>query len=331
MVLGLFGVIEAAANSFLEPVIYGRTTGVSALGLLVAAMFWTWLWGMLGLLLSTPMTVCLAVLGKYVPSLGFFATLLGEEPQLEPSVRFYQRLLAMDQDGAIQIVEAASKQQPRAEVFDQILIPTLSRAERDREQDDIGEREQAFIWRVISDLLDDLADTPEIDLKSLAPADSPNGAAHESKEVRRILGIAANDQADTLALRMVSLLMPPQGFSLQIIDNPESSMKLADQVREDNPQLVLLSHVPPEGFTVARYLVRRLRARFPDLAIVVGRWGETGSTEDIAERLKGLGASDVVFHLADARDRIEAHFRPSTEPAGDHVAPLPSDAEPATV
>src|SRR3954452_15037646 len=105
MVVALFGTLEVMANSFLEPVIYGRTTGVSALGLLVAAMFWTWLWGALGLLLSTPLTVCLAVMGKYVPQLRFFSTLLGEEAALEPDVRFYQRLLAMDQDGATELIE----------------------------------------------------------------------------------------------------------------------------------------------------------------------------------------------------------------------------------
>ena len=100
----LFAVVETALNSFLEPVIYGKTTGVSALGLLVAAMFWTWLWGLLGILLSTPLTVCLAVLGKYVPSLGVFATLLGEEADLDPDVRFYQRLVALDHDGADEVV-----------------------------------------------------------------------------------------------------------------------------------------------------------------------------------------------------------------------------------
>ena len=130
-VVALFGAVEIVLNSFLEPVIYGKTTGVTALGLLVAAMFWTWLWGTPGLLLSTPLTVCLAVLGKYVPSLCFFATLLGEEVELKPDVRLYQRLVAFDREKAIEVVETALKQQPRVEVFDQILVPALVRAERD--------------------------------------------------------------------------------------------------------------------------------------------------------------------------------------------------------
>ena len=105
-VVALFAAVEVALN-YLEPIIYGKTTGVSALGLLIAAMFWTWLWGLLGTLLSTPMTLCLAVLGKYVPSLGFFATLLGEEAELDQNIRLYQRLVSLDQDGATAVVEAA--------------------------------------------------------------------------------------------------------------------------------------------------------------------------------------------------------------------------------
>ena len=153
-IVALFAVVEAALTSFLEPVIYGKTTGVSALGLLVAAMFWTWLWGTLGLLLSTPLTVCLAVLGKYVPSLWFFAALLNEEAELDPDVRFYQRLVALDRDGAIEVVEAALKQRPRVEVFDEVLVPALSRAERDAARGELDETMQAFVWGVVGEILD---------------------------------------------------------------------------------------------------------------------------------------------------------------------------------
>ena len=146
--------IRCALTSFLEPVIYGKTTGISALGLLVAAMFWTWLWGTLGLLLSTPLTVCLAVLGKYVPSLWFFAALLNEEAELEPDVRFYQRLVALDREGAVGVVEAELKQRPRVEVFDGVLVPALSRAERDAARDELDETMQAFVWEVVGEILD---------------------------------------------------------------------------------------------------------------------------------------------------------------------------------
>ena len=164
-VVALFGAVEVALN-YLEPVIYGKATGVSALGLLVAAMFWTWLWGLLGTLLSTPMTLCLAVLGKYVPSLGFFATLLGEEAELDQDIRFYQRLVSLDQDGATAVLEAALKERPRAEVFDQILVPALSRAERDAARGELEESDMAFIRRVIGEILDDLEGTEDLSSKT---------------------------------------------------------------------------------------------------------------------------------------------------------------------
>src|SRR5512135_487051 len=166
-VVALFGAVEVALN-YLEPVIYGKTTGVSALGLLVAAMFWTWLWGLLGTLLSTPMTLCLAVLGKYVPSLGFFATLLGEEAELDQNIRLYQRLVSLDQDGATAVVEAALKERPRVEVFDQILVPALSRAGSDAARGELEESDMVFIRRVIGEILDDLEGTEEISVKTAA-------------------------------------------------------------------------------------------------------------------------------------------------------------------
>ncbi len=310
-VIALFAVVEVVANTFLEPVIYGRTTGVSALGLLVAAMFWTWLWGGLGLLLSTPLTVCLAVLGKYVPGLRFFATLLGEEAQLEPDVRFYQRLLAMDQDSATQFIEEDLKKHPRAEVFDTVLIPTLSRCERDRARDAIDDREQALVWRVINDLLEDLAETPEVDLKTLAPAAQDAPTVPESV---RVLAIAANDHSDVLALRMLDLLLAPSGCRLSILEHFETPLELAEKVAEFDPQLVLLSHVPPSGSTVTRYLIRRLRARFPDLPLLVGRWGENGNLEEIAESMTAMGATLVAFRLSEARTRILDRILPRVEP-----------------
>jgi predicted PurR-regulated permease PerM/methylmalonyl-CoA mutase cobalamin-binding subunit len=321
MVIALFATLEVLMNTFLEPVIYGKTTGVSALGLLVAAMFWTWLWGPLGLLLSTPLTVCLAVLGKTVPGLGVFATLLSEEEPLEPDVRLYQRLLAVDQDGAATIVDDALSKRPRAEVFEEVLIPVLSRAERDHGRDDIDDRERAFVWRFVADVLDELEATPdEITLQTVAQsapveASPTEGAAPTEAETAspRILGVAINDHADELALRMLSLLLAPSGMSLEVVGAAESPLKLAEQLAERDPGLVVLSHLPPSGLTAARYMVRRLRARFPRLPILVGRWGQKGDTTEAVEGLKKLGATDVAFRLSDARDAILERLAPKPE------------------
>jgi len=313
-VLALFATLEIAANSFLEPMIYGKTTGVSALGLLVAAMFWTWLWGALGLLLSTPLTVSLAVLGKYVPSLGFFATFLREEVDLDPGVRFYQRLLAMDQDGATAVIDAMLKKHPRAEVFDKVLIPTLSMAERDFAREDIDEREQAFIFRVTNDVLADLAGEPEIDLASLSTASAavdgarplagPIAADAEPVAPPKILALPANDATDALVLRLLGLLLEPSGLSLSIVDEVATPLKIVERIAADEPDLVLISHLPPDGLTAARYLVRRIRARHARVPILVGRWDEVRDAEEATDSLIAAGATAVLSSLADARDHL---------------------------
>ena len=303
----LFAVVEAVLTSFLEPVIYGKTTGISALGLLVAAMFWTWLWGTMGLLLSTPLTVCLAVLGKYVPSLWFFAALLKEEADLEPDVQFYQRLVARDREGALEIVEAALKQRPRVQVFDEILVPALSRAEHDVARDELDESMQAFVWAVVGEILEGLEGVPDFSLAAMAlPTGGSVGSAdgESDSESVSIVGLVADDNSDALVLRMLGQLLAASGCTMEIITSTESSLQVVERVAEHSPRLVIVSHLPPEGLTLARYLVRRLRARFTDLPIVVGRWGETDGAASAVDRLMGAGASRVVVTLADARARI---------------------------
>jgi len=303
LVVGLFAVIEVALNSFLEPVIYGKTTGVSALGLLVAAMFWTWLWGILGILLSTPLTVCLAVLGKYVPSLGVFATMLGEEADLEPDVRFYQRLVALDRDGAVEVIEEALKSRPRVEVFDAVLIPALSHAERDAAAGHLEVRDMAFVWRVVDEVLDDLEGESEITLGSVAAA-----AGVAAGEAPSLLGLSANDTGDAVVLRMLNLVLKPSGLRMELETDAATPARAAELVASRSPALVVLSHLPPQGLTSARYQVRKLRSRYADLPIMVGRWGTSAEASAAAKGLEGAGASSVALSLADARDQILSRF-----------------------
>ena len=289
-VVALFGAVEVALN-YLEPVIYGKTTGVSALGLLIAAMFWTWLWGLLGTLLSTPMTLCLAVLGKYVPGLGFFATLLGEEAELDQNIRFYLRLVSLDQDGASSVVEAALKERPRAEVFDQMLVPALSRAGRDAARGELEEKDMAFILRVIDEILDDLEGTADVGLKIAVRSGEEDPGQSNGKRASppfEVAGVAASGTADALTMRMLGQIIVPSNCTLVNLEGAGTPMQLAERVAEMSPAMVILSHLPPEPLAQARYQVRRLRARFAALPIVVGRWGRAAATP----RPRGFPESD---------------------------------------
>ncbi len=293
---------------FLEPMIYGKTTGVSALALLVSAMFWTWLWGGIGLLLSTPLTVCLAVLGKYVPSLRFFATFLREEVDLDPGVRFYQRLLAMDQDGASNVLEGVLKKHSRSEVFDKVIVPTLSLAERDFIRGEIDEREQAFILRVMTDVLEDLEGEPEVDLASLANSNQAapvlEGSVEPERKPLKILAIPANDASDAFVLRLLGHLLAASKVSIEIVEEVETPLKVVERIAETKPDVVLISHLPPDGLTAARYLVRRIKVRNPQLNVVVARWDEARDAEAAAERLTSAGASIMLGSLTETRDYL---------------------------
>ena len=251
------------------------------------------------------MTVSLAVLGKYVPSLGFFATFLNEDIELDPGVRFYQRLLGADQDGAMTVVDDVLKEKPRAEVFDEVIIPTLSLAERDHARDEIDDRELAFIHRVVANVLDDLADEPEVNLTTLstdAQGVIPSSPSDPTAAPIKILALPAHDETDALVLRLLDLLLMPTGVSMTIGDPGASPLAVVDRIEEDQPDLVLISHLPPDGLTATRYLTRRIRARFPRLAIAVGRWDHDSEADAATTSLTQAGANSVFNSLADARE-----------------------------
>src|SRR5205814_1067858 len=132
LTVGMYVCLEAIVSSFVEPWLYGSHTGVSSIAILVAAVFWAWLWGGVGLLLAVPLTVLLVVIGKYVPQLEFLSVLLGDEPVFDPPTRYYQRLLAGDQEEAAELVEQYLKEMPLERMYETVLIPGLGLAHRDR-------------------------------------------------------------------------------------------------------------------------------------------------------------------------------------------------------
>ena len=306
MVLALFAVMEGAANTVVEPVIYGKTTGISALGLLAAALFWTWLWGPMGLLLSTPLTVSLAMLGKSVPALGAFWTLLGEETDLAPEIRFYQRVLADDPEDAIELVESLEKEQTRIQIYDGLFLPALSLAERDQAAGLIDEAQRERLWRTTWDLIEEMESTPR------AVDESPRAAGP-----LKVVGIAAGDSADSLALRMLGRLLTGSGVELEILESGGTPLELTERIVTIAPELVLLSHVMPAGLTSARYLVRRLHSRLPSLPVIVGLWGAGENVSATAAKFTELGAQKVVGTLGDVRAALM-----SAHPAESKLASL---------
>src|SRR5690606_2647625 len=161
---GLFLVMELISNNIMEPWLYGSRTGLSSLAIIVAAIFWTWLWGPLGLVISTPLTVCLVVLGRHVPQFAFLDVMLGNEPVLEPHARLYQRLLAGDPDEATDHAEEFLEERYLVDYYDHIGIPALLIGESDRQRGvmtDEQRRQLAASALALVENLEDIAQEEE--------------------------------------------------------------------------------------------------------------------------------------------------------------------------
>lgn len=303
MVVGIFVALELGCN-FLEPLLYGESAGVSGVGLLVAIAFWTWLWGPVGLLLATPLTVCVVVLGKYVPGMDFIGVLMRDQPAMESNLSYYQRLLAMDQAEAAEIVEEHLKAHPTEQIYDGVLIPALNYARRDRDLGRLAEDGEQFVFRATREILEDL--------NSLKP-ESLSEASNSSKTATivenapvilpkvRILGYPARDEADELALLMFRQLLDSTSYEVEVMSNAVLTSEVAALIGEKSPTMIFIATVPPGGLAQTRYLCKRLRARFPNLKIVVGRWG-VGSEDSNTILL--AGADKVGTTMIETRDQI---------------------------
>ena len=168
LVFFLVAGLELIIANFVEPWLYGTHVGISSLALLVTAVFWTVLWGPAGLILSTPLTVCVVVLGRYFPQLSFLHTLLGDEPVLAAEAQIYQRLLAMDQLEAQTIVSEFLKGRPLVELYDSVLIPALSMAEQDRHKGALGAAREEFLFLSINEMVVELSEYRLADARRLA-------------------------------------------------------------------------------------------------------------------------------------------------------------------
>ena len=196
-VIGLIAVLEIVTSNVIEPMLFGHTMGVSEVTLLISAAIWTYLWGPIGLVLAMPITVCLVVIGEYVPGLEFVAVLLGDRPALKPHISLYQRLTAHDQDEATRIAEQYVKEAPKETLYDALLIPVLRQARQDAGRDVLADRDLNFVLQTTREISEDLDNDT---VKTDASADSPAGAAGSRV---RILGLSARDEIDQVVLEML--------------------------------------------------------------------------------------------------------------------------------
>jgi predicted PurR-regulated permease PerM len=305
LVVGLIAVLELLTYNVAEPYLFRQSTGVSEVALLVAAAFWAFLWGPIGLVLSSPLTVCLVVLGKYVPQLEFLDVLLGDEPVLSPEVTYYQRLLARDQDEATQLALTQAKATSPAQVFDEILIPSLISVRRDREREDATMADEQFVLRATHEIAEDLGE------QQAEALEQTKDVAADPKVFTRIsiLGCPGDDEADVLALQMLREILDPTKFDMEILTSKTVSSEVVTQVEEKSPAVIIVGALPPGGLARTRYLCKRLRAKVPDAKILIGRWGLKENVKADEELLTDAGADQIATTLENTRKYLSA-WRP---------------------
>lgn len=320
--LALVVSLELVSNNLVEPWLYGASTGLSALAIVVSAMFWTLLWGPVGLILATPLTVCLAVLGRHVTQLGWLDVLLGSDPVFDQPTRLYQRLLAGDVEEAIEMCEAQARDQGLLACYSSTAVPALALAAREHSRAaSVAHRHR--ISSGMNTLLRGLRD----ELPAPEP-DSSSAATGAATTAPRVLCVGARWELDTLAAEMLAHALDHAGVPTRLAP--------ATAVSADHIQLLDLRHIDvlclstfsgtPEA--QLRYIARRLKRRVPGLRVLAGLWNAAPKllAADAAEQ---LGVDAVASTLAEMVQRLEVWLQPPGQ-AGTppHPAGPPGPAAP---
>jgi predicted PurR-regulated permease PerM len=322
-VAALFLVLELFTNLVLETVLYAGAAGVSQVALLIAVAGWTWLWGAMGLLLSTPLTVCLVVLGKHVSGLEFLATLIADSPALAPDMSYYQRLLARDQSEAADILTRHFTTRPPDTVYDELMLPALSYAERDRMEGRLSDEDERLVMEQTRDLL---ADTAGMRRSALEAATKNGGAAVPAVVDRgaaaqplHVFAHAANGTGDEVALAMLAQLLEGQPINIEL---PSRRLLSSDVIRlmrdEAGSRVLCIADLPPSPPSKTRYVLRRLRTALPDVTILVGRWSPPELNDEERQSLVDAGATHVATTVQETRDQL---LKLAAQPRGNASAP----------
>lgn len=309
-VLGFIVVLELVSNNVMEPWLYGRSVGISATAYLVTAVFWAWLWGPLGLILCTPITVCLVVVGRYVPLLSAFPALFGDAQVLPTEVSFYQRLLARDPAEASELVEGYCKERPPEHVFDDIFLPTLMETKRAYEAGEITQEDRRYILGGMRRIVDD-AVTPVLEEARAKRTDdgAPSGPI-------RIMALFW-DAGGEIGLRLLQSLTGSDNYQWETRSVRRGLREALTRLDDDPPDAVILATVATRNPARLRRYCKQIKERFADLRVLVHAWGQ--EHPEFRAQMQAAGADDSATGFFEGRRQFEA-MTDESEKAGPTVA-----------
>lgn len=315
-VVAMFVLAEVFTNTVIEPWLYGASMGVTSIGIIVAAIFWTWLWGPIGLFLAMPLTVCLVVAGTHVPCLNFLTLLMGEEEPMPPPERIYQRLLGFDYEEAVDVAKEYVKGRSLSEAYDGLLLPALAAAERDQRADVLNEAQTRSVFDGLEDLVEELRTLSAAANKTVEPTDEERAVActagerdqEPDRRIFRTLVIPAEDRADEVASEMLATLLATPCCEIERSSSKLLTTETVEEIERENYDAVVIAVVPPAGVKPARYLCRRLRERRPAMPILIGLFQEAGG--DATRKLFERDGADVIFTKAiEAAEKFDQVLR----------------------
>jgi predicted PurR-regulated permease PerM len=290
--LALFMIGEPVMGHLIEPMVFGRQTGLSPIAIVIAATFWTWLWGPIGLIVATPLTLCLVLLGQYTTRLEFLHVMLGDQPPLTPAESFYQRLIAGD---AIEIIEQAEtqlKDRPLVAYYDDVAMQGLALAQRDANSGELTGEKQALLYSGVMDLVDGLSDSEDPVIENIAVAEPGTKKAldddgiggnverglvagseqSQAKPAPSVLCIAGRGFIDQSAAALLVQVLDRAGVSAWLgSDHGPQGLSATQKTYPDVP-LICLSYVGMARSAQVRFMVRRTRRIFPKAKIMIGLW-----------------------------------------------------------
>ncbi len=300
-VLALIITMELVSNNVVEPWLYGTSTGISAVAVIVAAVFWGWLWGPVGLLLSTPLTVCLVVLGRYVPRFKVLSTLLSEEVEIKPSMRLYQRLLAGDEHRAKEMLSVQMRENTLETTCDEFLIPMIKRIRMDHDAEHLTDADANRLFAMAGGLIAELHQNID---SSDQPADGEIDVA-SVVDVPSVIGCTSHHFSELLVLNM--LRIGGLGlFNLDSIDDDILPQQVGQEIARRDPAMVVIAVLPKGGFVQARYLCRSIRDEGYTGPVLVSCLGKFKSFDKLFVKFRKAGATGMATSYSQTRSKIES-------------------------
>lgn len=293
-----FTVSELLTANVIEPIFFGKTTGLTPIALLVAALFWAWIWGPVGLLLSTPLTVCLVVLGQHLPHLKSLKVLLAEQPPLDVRLQYFQRLLAQDVSEGLRVFSEYASAFGDVRAYDEVLVPSLNWTRRERMADSISAAEETFIGQA----------TKEIVAVSRAEPGEPaeetaDGTDSIVTQPFTVCGYPVHHESEEISLAMLANLLAGD-CEMQLASTRQLPSKVMAEFAATQPDVIVLLVMPPGGIPQVKYMCAELRKRCPDSSIIIACLARVKYYDGLLVRMRRVGASYVTTSRQQTQQQI---------------------------